>query len=35
MSENKMKVLITGVTRQDGTYQAGSSLNKNYEVHGI
>ena len=29
------KVLITGITGQDGSYLAEFLLNKNYEVHGI
>ena len=29
------KVLITGITGQDGSYLAEYLLNKNYEVHGI
>ena len=30
-----MRVLITGITGQDGAYLAEFLLNKNYEVHGI
>ena len=29
------KILITGITGQDGSYLAEYLLNKNYEVHGI
>ena len=29
------KVLITGVTGQDGSYLAEFLLKKNYEVHGL
>ena len=31
----KKKVLITGITGQDGSYLAELLLAKNYEVHGL
>jgi len=35
MSNNKKRVLITGVTGQDGSYLAELLLEKGYEVHGL
>ena len=36
MAKTKVKkVLITGITGQDGSYLAEFLLNKNYEVHGV
>ena len=35
MGKIKKKVLITGITGQDGSYLSEFLIKKNYEVHGI